>query len=430
MPVNSNLMNQLEDRQQKAQKSVARMEPPFAKSTSGVPKPTSVVNVELAIEYDPLLQGLFRYNLFTWEIELTRDVPVMSLHKGQMLDTYNSMILAELERVWNITFSDRALEHGIIALSHQQEINPVTDYLESCEKAWDGVTRFPTFMSTYLGVEESDVTSLIVSLWAVGAVSKAFNPSVKFDYVLDLAGGQGAGKTTLLEKLAHGFYTDQFQDFKNKDFYSTMLRAWIVNDDEMTATAASSFPELKKFITARVLEFRPPYAHSSIRRDKGFVLARTTNEVDYLKDKTGERRFLPLLVDKSKQEKHPVTDLTDDDVQQFWGEAMALYRNHFSLDVTKMQEQMLDAHREQFMYTDEVETEIDNVLATWTQDFITSKQIGENMGIDDLVKNPKAARKINYVMNNRIGWERGKGTVGKSTTNRRGWRKTSSKGDT
>ncbi len=52
---------------------------------------------------------------------------------------------------------------------------------------------------------------------------------MKFDYVLDLIGGQGAGKTTLLKKVSNGWYTDQFTDFENKDNYSNMLRALIIN---------------------------------------------------------------------------------------------------------------------------------------------------------------------------------------------------------
>ncbi|KGO19269.1 hypothetical protein Q757_10215, partial [Oenococcus alcoholitolerans] len=91
-----------------------------------------------------------------------------------------------------------------------------------------------------------------------------------------------------------------------------MLRAWIVNDDEMTATNNSTFEELKKFISAETLAYRPPYAMNGIRVAKNFVLARTTNEGTYLKDKTGERRFLPLLARKEYQKYHPVTYLNDE----------------------------------------------------------------------------------------------------------------------
>lgn len=65
------------------------------------------------------------------------------------------------------------------------------------------------------------------------------------------------------------------------------------------------------------LEIRSPYGHQAESYDKNFVITRATNEVSCLKDKTGERRFLPNLVDKEKQIKHLVSDLTEDDATQF-----------------------------------------------------------------------------------------------------------------
>lgn len=339
MAVNTELMNQVGATMQRQARNVVAMTPPWKMGgvNGDVIKPTSIVNAELAIDYDPLLKDLLMYNDFTWEVEVTRDVPQLHIKKGQMLDAYTSLLLVEFENVWNVTFSDRALEHAVIALSREQSFNPVTDYLNRAADNWDGTPRLETFMNTFLGVAITPVSRLITRLWFVGAVAKAFDPTIKFDYVLDLVGGQGAGKTTLLEKLAAGYYTDQFSDFKDKDGFQVMLRSWIVNDDEMTATANSTFEELKKFISARTLEFRPAYGRTSIRRDKGFIIARTSNEQTYLKDKTGERRFLPLLVDKQQQKKHPVTDLTPEIVEQVWGEVMCIYREGFDFGITPEQ---------------------------------------------------------------------------------------------
>ncbi|KRK39972.1 Helicase [Loigolactobacillus bifermentans DSM 20003] len=414
-------MRELAEQQEADRKKIIAMTPPFKKGQGDKPKTTSVVNVQLAIEYDPLLKGAFAYNEFTWEVEVVRDIPQLHIKKGQMLDAYTSLILSELETVWDVSFSDRALEHGVIALSRNYGYNPVQNYLNKAEKQWDKQERLETFMPIYLGVEHSEITTLITKLWLVGLCTKAFEPDAKFDYVLDLVGGQGAGKTTLLEKLGGDWYTDQFLDYSDKDSYSNMLRAIIINDDEMTATANASFEELKKFISARKLAFRPAYGHTTIRRDKSFVIARTTNELTYLKDRTGERRFLPLLVNKHQQQKHPVEYLDDDYILQLYGEAMHLYKAGFTFDLTQEQEDMLNEHRSQFMYVDATEESIEHVLATWSADFITSKQIGDNIGAGELVKNKTTAKKIKYVMDNQEDWRPGFKKVGK--TSQRGWRR-------
>lgn len=414
-------LDELKRKQQELQSKVIAMTPQFKETQNGGIKTTSVVNAQLAINYDPLLEGLLAYNDFTWEVEVMRDVPEIYIKKGQMLDAYTSLILVELEKLWDVTFSDKTLEHAVIATSRKATYNPVQDYLNEAEKEWDGKQRMFSLLENYLGVEQTEATHLIIMLWFTGAVAKAFQPDVKFDYVLDLVGGQGAGKTTFLEKMSAGWYTDQFTSFIDKDSFGTMLRSWIVNDDEMTVTAASSFEELKKFISARKLEFRPAYGRTTVRRDKSFVIARTTNEQTYLKDKTGERRFLPLQVDKSRQTKHPVPDLDEVTVKQFWGEVVRLYHNGFNFELTHDQELMLSKHREEFMYIDAIEESVENVLATWSNDFITSKEIGNNIGASDLIKSKSVAKKIKYIMDNRSDWKAGAKKV--KGISKRGWHK-------
>lgn len=421
MAVNEAAMNELAAQQEAIQKRIVAMTPSWKKTQNGGIKTTSIVNIQMAIEFDPLLKGCLAYNEFTWEVEVTRDVPALHLKKGQMLDMYDSMILSELEHVWDVVFSGQAFTHGVMVEAQKASYNPVQDYLNNAYANWDKRPRIKTFMNTFLGVAITPVNELIFTHWLVGACTKAFDPSAKFDYVLDLVGAQGSGKTTLLKKLSHGWYTDQFQNYADKDYYSAMLRAWIVNDDEMAATAASTFEELKKFISATQLEFRPAYGRIAVRRDKGFVMARTTNELHYLKDKTGERRFLPLLADFEQQKKHPVSDLTDEIVEQIWGEAMHLYHSDFDTELTHEQELELNIHRDQFTYIDAVEEQIELVLEKWDSDFISSTEIAKGIGVNDLLKSPKISKKIKYIMDNRRDWK--VGNRKRMGVSRRGWRR-------
>lgn len=183
-----------------------------------------------------------------------------------------------------------------------------------------------------------------------------------------------------------------------------MLRALIVNDDEMTATNNSDFANLKKFISMERLEFRKSYGRNSELYDKNFVLARTTNELTYLKDKTGERRFLPILVNKDNQVKHPVTDLKQDEVIQLWGEFTNYYFDGFDFGLTDYQNKLLEKNRSNFMYVDEIEEQIEIFLDAYKRDFVSSNQIAKFLGIADLIKNRKIAKKIKYIMDNENEW--------------------------
>ncbi|MDN6030365.1 MAG: virulence-associated E family protein, partial [Lactococcus plantarum] len=225
-----------------------------------------------------------------------------------------------------------------------------------------------------------------------------------FDFVLDIVGGQGAGKTTLLQKLAPlGLYTDQFNTFTNKDDFEVMKNALIVNDDEMTASNNASFEEIKKFITMQVFEYRKSYARKSERFMKKFVMARTTNEVRHLRDRSGDRRFISIYVNKKKQKLNPVIDLQPNYVKQIWGEAVWLYKqakDPFLLSAG--QEELLKENREQFRYTSGLEEELMDILDNKfkNKEFIKNTELAFALFADRdaLGRNTKESRDIRYYM--------------------------------
>ena len=384
----------------------------FKLDKNGHIKVNSLVNIEKILEKDPILKDTFRFNEFTTEIDVVKSNSELMFKTGQLVDAYVDQIASYIENNsdYGVLFDNKKIRSAITVIAMRHHYNPVIDYFDDAYKNWDHEERLNHIMGYYLGVEETSVTQLITKLFFVGAVAKAHNPKTKFDFVLDLVGGQGAGKTTFLQKIAPlGYYTDQFSTFDNKDDYAVMRRALIINDDEMTATNNASFEIRKKFITLQEFEYRKPYGHQAERFAKNFVMARTTNELYYLKDKTGERRFLPLHVSKARQKHHPVTDLTDKYVKQCWGEAMQLYKDGFSFALTSEQEEKLDEYRQSFMYTDELEDKIDEALNNQfrDKDFITNEALSLAVapGID-LVKNRKIGNQISNIMVNRFGFRK------------------------
>ncbi|WP_219334884.1 virulence-associated E family protein, partial [Oenococcus oeni] len=154
------------------------------------------------------------------------------------------------------------------------------------------------------------------------------------------------------------------------------------------------------------------YARTVGTYSKYFVIARTTNEMTYLKDKTGERRFMPLLAHKEKAKYHAWEDTQEqtDYIQQVWGQAMDVYREYlegeFSFQLTKDQEDMLAEQRESFMYVDETENQINQFLDNFEGDFVTSANIAFAIaGESNLVNNHRLASQIKNIMDNKKGWK-------------------------
>lgn len=336
-------------------------------------------NVAIILQSDSNLKSLLRYNEFSQKIDVVKDKKLtvnnllpMLIKKGQITDAAEQAILTYLaSSSYQVQPTLVTLETAISVTAHAFAYNPVVDYMNEAAKEWDEKPRLTGFLPKYLGADKSKVNELSFKLWMLGAVAKAYNPYAKFDYVLDLVGAQGAGKTTLLKSLAQlddlSVYTDQFEGFSGRDDKSAFAGCLIANDDEMTASSNSSFEAVKKFITTQEFAYRPAYAHHVQKFHKGFVLARTSNEIQHLKDRSGDRRFLSIECNKDQQEKHPVTCLKAREVRQLWGEVVNLYKQYQEqgknpFDLSKEEQKILAQGREKFEQTTEVEDALNELF--------------------------------------------------------------------
>ncbi|WP_142558325.1 virulence-associated E family protein [Streptococcus mitis] len=411
-------------------------------------KSNSPNNVLLSFKADDQLSIYLKHNEFSQEHELTKDIRIGNtfFKKGELPSNFDSVVKVYFESVLGVAFSNQAMLDGIETFFSERSYNPVMEYMERAASNWDGRKRINQMLQVYLGAEDIDLVSKIAEMWLVGAVAKVYEPYAKFDYVLDLVGGQGVGKTSLLQKLGGEWYTDAVTDFANKDNYDIMLKALIINDDEMVASNRMSFAETKAFISKTSLRFRKPYMKRTEEFAKNFVLARTTNQKEYLKDKTGERRFLPVLANIEKQKKHPM-EIEPETVEQIWGEAVTIYKAGADLMFDKETEERLEIYREKFMYRDEVELQVLEYLempipdnwSSWSiqqQHQYTSKYFDnssefeagskklEKVSTREMMYNlfmrnsndKKLSTKINMIMDNHPGWEKGQFRIGGKNT--------------
>lgn len=411
-------------------------------------KSNSPNNVLLSFKADDQLSIYLKHNEFSQEHELTKDIRIGNtfFKKGELPSNFDSVVKVYFESVLGVAFSNQAMLDGMETFFSERSYNPVMEYMERAASNWDGRKRINQMLQVYLGADDNPLVSKIAEMWLVGAVAKVYDPFVKFDYVLDLVGGQGVGKTSLLQKLGGAWYTDAVTDFANKDNYDIMLKSLIVNDDEMVASNRMSFAETKAFISKTSLRFRKPYMKRTEEFAKNFVLARTTNQKEYLKDKTGERRFLPVLANIEKQKKHPM-EIEPETIEQIWGEAVTIYRAGADLMFDKKTEEELEIYRETFMYRDEVELQVLEYLkmpipdnwSSWSiqqQHQYTSKYFDnssefeagskklEKVSTREMMYNlfmrnsndKKLSTKINMIMDNHPEWQKGQFRIGGKNT--------------
>ena len=336
----------------------------LAKKARGDGFAVNLDNLKKILNGDSKLKGAIQYNVFTYEIDVTRPMKLNGrILSGAIDDLIIREIRAYIATKYKMDYKKPDIADILEVVAGEHSYNPLKDYLESCESEYKELVnqRDPfDILRHYLNIKDDEYNRIIMDLFFRGAVAKVFDPTVKFDFVLDLTGRQGVGKTQFFEGLFTHKYFTTVETFTDKDDKARMVRNWCVFDDEMVASKKASFSELKKFITETKLEFRPPYASSDRRLPKSFIIVRATNDYDYLNDLTGERRFLVAEVHKDTAYKG--RKWTEKDRRAFWGAMVVAWRANRVLNLTDEQEKLVNEVRSRYKFVDEIFEDVERYL--------------------------------------------------------------------
>lgn len=338
----------------------------LAKRARGDGFAVNLDNLKKILNGDSKLKGAIQYNVFTYEIDVTRPMKLNGrILSGAIDDLIIREIRAYIATKYKLDYKKPDIADILEVVAGEHSYNPLKDYLESCESEYKELVnqRDPfDILRHYLNIKDDEYNRIIMDLFFRGAVAKVFDPTIKFDFVLDLTGRQGVGKTQFFEGLFTHKYFTTIETFTDKDDKARMVRNWCVFDDEMVASKKASFSELKKFITETKLEFRPPYASSDRRLPKNFIIVRATNDHDYLNDLTGERRFLVAEVHKDTAYKG--RKWTEKDRRAFWGAMVMAWRANQVLNLTDEQEKLVNEVRSCYKFVDETLEDLERYLGT------------------------------------------------------------------
>ncbi len=178
-----------------------------------------------------------------------------------------------------------------------RRFNPVEVWLRGLE--WDGIERLGSWGERLMGAPPGPYTSAVCRLMLVGAVARAFVPGVKHDCLPVLESPeQGVGKTSAV-KILGGEYTLEglgTSDLHSRDVVATLIGKWFVELDEMEVARKADVQALKGFLSKTEDRARLAYERTARDFPRRCVFVGTTNEEEYLKDDTGNRRFWPLRV--------------------------------------------------------------------------------------------------------------------------------------
>ena len=336
----------------------------------------SIQNCKIALENDPVLKNFIRKNLLTGQTDLVS--PVDWKRSGRMLTNIDQKnIELRLESLYCLT-SEKKIAKAISIVANENQYHPIRDYLNSL--VLDGTPRIRFALHHFLGAEISDFNEECLRIFMLGAVQRVFEPGCKFELMLCLVGGQGAGKSSFFRLLSvkDEWFSDDLKKLDDENVYRKLQGHWIIEMSEMIATAnARSIEEIKSFLSRQKETYKVPYEVHPEDRLRQCIFAGTTNRMDFLlRDKSGNRRFLPVQVFPEQAEQHPLADeaASREYIDQMWAEIMDQFRSgQYSLRLSPASEKLLCANQKDFMQEDTKAGVIYAFLQDFQGDYLCSK---------------------------------------------------------
>ena len=230
------------------------------------------------------------------------------------------------------------------------DFHPFRFYLEHLPP-WDGqdhILAMSVSVSVKGGVDMQMRFYEYLRKWLVGMVAAWVDPQVVNNVILVLIGEQGSYKTTwfnylLPPPLRRYFYTKTNGSRMGRDDLLTLTQYGLVCCEELDTMRPAELNQLKAAVTMPYIDERAAYAHFHEHRQHIASFCGTGNNLQFLSDPTGNRRWLPFEVESidSPWEK-PF------DYDGIYSQAYALYRQGFHFWFSKVEIEQLAQHNRQF----------------------------------------------------------------------------------
>ena len=266
-----------------------------------------VSNIELIFEHDPAFSGALKYCEFSYRIIKSREL-FDGVNAGEWIDSDTSATIGWLGRRYGFEPGDKVISHALVTVARRNAFHPVREYLDGL--TWDGTERLSSWlMDVYepaLAERDADIDpadypadtpaylALAGKKFLIGAVARIYHPGCKMDNVLILEGRQGLRKSTSVKTLFGEWFDDSPIPLGEKDSYQNIQGIWCHELAELDSFNKAESTTAKNFFGQTRDRYRPSYGHRAEDFPRQTVFVGTTNQDEYLKDYSGNRRYWPV----------------------------------------------------------------------------------------------------------------------------------------
>lgn len=273
----------------------------------------------------------------------------------------------------------------IVKSRYAPDFHPFRTYLDSLPK-WNGTDDGIRALSMTVQVKppegtdamkEQDLFYRVLKKWLVGMVAGWLDEEEVNSSILVLLGRQGIYKTTwftylLPPELRRYFYTKTNSGRMDKDDILALSRSGLVCLEELDTMKPEENNMLKTISTMRFSDVRQAYGVFAEHRKIIASYCGTGNNIQFLNDATGNRRWLPFEVES-------ITSPRDVpfDYEAVYSQAYALYRQGYEYFFSDVENEFInERNRQRFCVSDSEQELVDEFFRKPSEghpgEFVTS----------------------------------------------------------
>ena len=276
-------------------------------------------NYGLIFNNDPNIKNLFVYDVFSDKV-----LKVTKYGFTNWTDNDDSVLRVYLETNYGLYNQSKYYDAFNNTLM-ERAFHPIKNIIE--RESWDGVSRIDDFLHNILQCPKDDYHREVSRMIFYGGISRLYDPGCKFDYMPILIGKQGCGKSSIIKWLALSEqYFTEINTIEGKEALEQLQGSWVCEFAELLAMVRTKDVEaMKGFISRTTDKYRQAYGRRLSEFPRQCIFIGTTNDYTFLVDKTGNRRYLPVILSLQNGDLFRRETYVKDYILQCWREALVLF---------------------------------------------------------------------------------------------------------
>jgi len=257
--------------------------------------------------------------------------------------------------------TQRKAQQTVLGSGFVPDFHPFLFYLNRLPP-WDGqdyIMELSVSVTVSGGIEKQMLFYEMLKKWLVAMVASWVDEDIVNHLILALIGKQGSYKTTwfsmlLPPELRRYFRIKVNASQNNRDDLITVATYGLLCYEELDVMKRTEQNTMKSVVTMPAIDERKPYGHHTEHMPHVASFCATGNNLQFLNDQTGSRRWMPFEVESIRDPRtHPFNHAG------IFAQAYALYHKGFRYWLEDEEEKVQKAHNEDFETPDPVREAIE-----------------------------------------------------------------------